>query len=219
MRSAIPPALAESAVGALIADRALREALLGDMAEEFAARCTARGVASARAWYRVQALGSVPHLLVNAWQRGDGGGPARRTATLLAAVAGSYVALQLLHQTAQMAVGSLLRRTAPGAPAGFVVGGLAFATCSIIAGLGASVFGGYLAGRVFPRAPLVAALTLALACAGLAVTGMVINHGVTPLWYWGVLQLVLFPLGTCLGGLLRARTRAPSDSVVAGRHA
>lgn len=199
-----PPALVECVVGALVSDDALRDALLGDLAEEFAARRAEHGAAPARAWYRAQVLGSVPHLLVAAWRRGDGGRPARRTAALLAAVAGSYLALQLLHQAAQWAAGLLLPRAAPGAPA---VAGWPFATCSIVAGFGAAVFGGDLAGRTFPRAPLVAALTLALACGALAVTGMLINAGVTPLWYWGALQLVLLPLGACVGGLLRARAR------------
>ena len=203
-RTPSPSPLMECAVGGLVADGALRDALLGDLAEEFAARCAARGAPPARAWYRAPALGSVPHLLVAGWRRGDGGRPARRTATLLAAVAGSYVTIQLTHQLAQLAAGLLLTRAASGAHA---AAGWAFATCSIVAGCGAAVSGGYLAGRILPRAPLLAALTLAVACGALAITGMVINGGVMPVWYWGAVQLVLLPLGVCVGGLLRARAR------------
>lgn len=209
-----PPALVECAVAALVADDALRDALLGDLAEEFAARCAEHGAAPARAWYRAQVLGSVPHLLAAGWRRGDGGRPARRAAALLTAVAGSYVALQLMHQVAQLAIGLLLTRAASGAHA---VTGSAFATCSTIAGCGAAVFGGDLAGRTFPRAPLLAALTLAVVCGALAVTGMLINAGVAPLWYWGALQLVLLPLGACAGGLLRARARTPHRAPYAPR--
>jgi hypothetical protein len=37
---------------------------------------------------------------------------------------------------------------------------------------------------------------------------MLVNGGVMPLWYWGGLQLLLLPLGACLGGLVRAREQA-----------
>lgn len=199
-----PPALAECAVEVLVADGALRDAVLGDLAEEFAARCARDGAVRARAWYRAQAFGSMPHLLAACWWRGGSPSGGRRGAALLAAVAGSYVALQFLHQVAQLAAGLLLARASPGTQG---VGGWAFAACSIVAGFGSAVLGGDLAGRAFPRAPLAAALTLAIACGVLAILGMMINAGITPLWYWGVLQLVLLPVGACGRGLLRARAR------------
>jgi hypothetical protein len=70
------------------------------------------------------------------------------------------------------------------------------------------MLGGLVAARALPDAPLAAALALAVGCGTLAVTGMLINGGVMPLWYWGGLQLLLAPLGACLGGLLRARQQA-----------
>ena len=62
-----PPPLAERALGALVADALLREAVLGDLAEEFAERCALHGPARARRWYRVQAARSAPPLLAATW--------------------------------------------------------------------------------------------------------------------------------------------------------
>jgi hypothetical protein len=196
-----PPLITEAAVGALSADCALREAFLGDLAEEFAHRCDQHGQAHARRWYRRQAIRSVPYLLAASWW------PAasvrcRRLRTLLGGVVGGYLTLLLLHQAAQVAAGQLLFFVGRGAS------DWAFASCSLAAGVGCAVVGGLLAARTLPEAPLAAALALAASCVTLAVTGMLINGGVMPLWYWGGFQLLLAPLGACLGGLLRARQQA-----------
>lgn len=193
-------------LGALIADGALREPFLGDLAEEFAAQCAQHGTARARRWYRGQAAWSAPHLVVACWW------PAptvrrRRLGALFAGVAGGYLTLLLLHQAAQLMAGLLLTYAghATGGPA---IGGWAFVACSLAAGAGCAVLGGYVAARALTDAPLAAALTLAATCGALAVTGMLVNGGVTPLWYWVGLQLLLLPIGACLGGLVRAREQA-----------
>lgn len=191
-----PPAITECAVGALVADRALREAFLGDLAEEFAAHCAQHGAARARRWYRGQAARSAPYLIAACWW------PATRTrrrrlGALLAGVTAGYLTLLLLHQAAQLMAGLLL-----------TYAGWVFVACSLAAGAGCAVLGGYVAARALPDAPLAAAFTLAVVCGALAVTGMLVNGGVMPLWYWGGLQLLLLPLGACLGGLLRARQQA-----------
>jgi imidazolonepropionase-like amidohydrolase len=199
--SAAPPAIVECAVGALVAHRALREAVLGDLAEEFAARCAQHGAARARRWYLAQAARSTPHLLAAClW-------PApttrrRRLGALLAGVLGGYLTLLLLHQTAQFVAGLMLADAghASGDPTGW-----AFAACSLAAGAGCGVLGGNVAARALPDAPLAAAFTLALVCGALAVTGMLVNGGAMPLWYWGGLQLLVLPVAACLGGLLLAR--------------
>lgn len=203
-RCEAPPSITEGMLGALIADGALREPFLGDLAEEFAARCAQHGAARARRWYRGQAARSTLYLVAACW------GPAstvrrRRLGALAAGVAGGYVVLQLLHQAAQLAAGLLLAADghAAGAPPGW-----AFAACSLTAGAGCAVLGGYVAARALPDAPLAAALTLAVACVALAVTGMLVNGGVTPLWFWGGVQLLALPLGACIGGLLRAHRQA-----------
>lgn len=196
-----PPAIAECVVGALVADRALREAVLGDLAEEFAARCGTQGAAGARRWYRAQAARSAPHLVAACWwpspvaRRG-------RLRALVGAVAGGYATVLLLHQAAQLAAALLLTSAGAGAA------GWAFAACSLAGGAAGAVAGGHVAGGALPDAPLAAALGLAGACGALAVAGILVNGGAAPLWYWGGLQLLLLPLGACVGGLLRARRQA-----------
>jgi hypothetical protein len=197
-----PPSLTECMLGAVIADRTLREPFLGDLAEEFATRCEER----ARRWYRAQAAWSAPHLMAACWW------PAptlrrRRLGALVAGVAGGYLTLQLLQQAAQLVAGLLLTH-AGHSTNGAAMAGWEFVACSLVAGAGCAVLGGYVAARALPDTPLAAALTLAAACGALAVTGMLVNGGVMPLWYWGGLQLLLLPLGTCLGGLVRAQVHA-----------
>jgi hypothetical protein len=197
-----PPALAEYAIAALVADPALREAVLGDLAEEFADRCARDGAARARSWYREQVVRSAPAFVAACWRRAPVGH--RRTRPLLTGVVGGYLALLVLHLAAQFAAGVLLT------PAGVADPAWAFVACSLVTGTGCALLGGYVAARAHPEAPLAAALTLALGCVALAATGMLVNGGAAPLWYWGGLQLLLFPLGACGGGLVRARQQAPA---------
>ncbi len=194
-----PPATTEGILAALVADGALREPLLGDLAEEFAARCAQHGAAQARRWYRGQAVRSAPHLVAACWWPARAA-RRRRLGALLAGVAGGYLTLLLLHQAAQLVAGVLV--------GGAGAAGWAFAACSLAAAGGCAVIGGYVAARALPDAPLAAALALAAACGALAVAGMLVNGGVAPLWYWGGVQLLLLPLGACLGGLVRAREQA-----------
>lgn len=57
-----PPRLAEALAECLIADAALRDAALGDLAEDFTVRAEANGHAAARAWYWSQVVRSAPSL-------------------------------------------------------------------------------------------------------------------------------------------------------------
>jgi hypothetical protein len=202
----VPPPLVEMAVGALVADGALREAILGDLAEEFALRCERHGAPHARRWYRGEAARSALPLVAAAWW------PAprertRRVAVLATAVIGGSVLLQLIHQAAQLL--AMLTLAAAGVASQGPAGGTAVA-CSLVAALAAGVLGGYAAARMARRAPLAAALALALACGAFAVVGMLVNGGATPLWYWVGVQLLLLPVGACAGGFLRVRRATTS---------
>lgn len=211
-----PPARAEWVLGALVADAALREPLLGDLAEEFEGRRARDGAAAARRWYRAQALRSVAPLVAASWWPGPAARP-RRLAALLPGVAVGYVTILVLHQLLQVAAGALLGSA--GVAPGTASAGPALAACSIAAGAVAGVLGGAVAARSLPDAPLAGALALAAASWALAVAGVVGNGGMMPLWYWGGVQLVGFPLGACAGGLLRARGRPARQSPDDGREA
>jgi hypothetical protein len=196
-----PPERIACLLGALVAEPSLREPLLGDMAEEFAERCARDGAAPARRWYRAQALRSAPHLVAACWwphvvaRR-------RRLGRLVVGTAGGYLTLLLLHQGVQLLAGLVLTNAGDGGAS------WTLAACSLAAGAAGAVLGGRVAARALPEAPLAAALTLAVLCAALAVAGMLTNGGVTPLWYWGGLQLLVLPLGACAGGLRRALRQA-----------
>ncbi|HEY4306594.1 MAG TPA: hypothetical protein VGM82_19120 [Gemmatimonadaceae bacterium] len=58
----------EALLSALAADAPYRDAILGDLAEEFAIRVEEQGEREARRWYRRQALRTAPHLL-RLWAR------------------------------------------------------------------------------------------------------------------------------------------------------
>jgi hypothetical protein len=164
----------------------VREAVLGDLAEGFAARVAEHGPAAARRWYCGQAVRSAPPLVAATWWAAPGrrAGPVGRRA---AAAVGGAVVLQVVHQTAQALTGWAL------VAAGLAANGPALPAASLLAGAGCAVLAGALAARVARAAPLAGALALATACAALAATGMLLNGGVTPLWYWGGLQLVVLP--------------------------
>jgi hypothetical protein len=193
-----PPAFVERAIAALVADDALREAVLGDLAESFAVLRARDGAGAAWRWYLAQAVRSAPSLLALSWWPARGR-RARRIGALGAGVAGAFAGIQLLHQAAQLGAATVIAR------AGLPPYGGAFVASSLIAGAACGVLGGYAMGRVLRRAALAGATALALACGALAVTGMLINRGVMPLWYWGGLQLLLLPLSVCVGGLLHLR--------------
>jgi CubicO group peptidase (beta-lactamase class C family) len=200
-----PPPFAERTLGALVADALLREAVLGDLAEEFAERCALHGPARARRWYRVQAARSAPPLLAaTCWPAS--GGRARRAGELLAAGLGGLVLVQLLHQAAQLLTTRALTS------AGLAAGGALAVACSLVAGAGCAVLAGAVAARRVRGAPLAGALALATVLGALAVAGVVANGGAAPLWYWVGLQLVVLPAGAFAGGLLRARVAAPATA-------
>ena len=64
-----PPRTIERLLAGLGAKPDFRNAVLGDLAEEFASRVEADGIESATRWYRREAVRAVPHLL-RSWLRG-----------------------------------------------------------------------------------------------------------------------------------------------------
>lgn len=67
-RSSIGMRRIEALLSALAADAPYRDAILGDLAEEFAIRVEEQGEPEAQRWYRRQALRTAPHLL-RLWAR------------------------------------------------------------------------------------------------------------------------------------------------------
>jgi len=63
------PRISQALLAALCPAGDFREAVLGDLAEEHAARIEMQGAAAAGRWYRREALRAAPHA-VSAWARG-----------------------------------------------------------------------------------------------------------------------------------------------------
>lgn len=139
-----------------IADPDLREAVLGDLAEEWNERAAEEGPGAADAWYRDQALRTAPHLLA-AWWRGADAAEFWRTLGRAALVLSAAVLL------AALTFAGVLR--ASGGPAGWPPLGAsrhAIALTMILAGGGPALAGGLVVATRSRRAPMTAALLLAL---------------------------------------------------------
>ena len=63
-----PPTAAETLLAGCLADPELGDAVLGDLAEEWAERAADDGAPAADGWYRSQALRTAPHLLAARWR-------------------------------------------------------------------------------------------------------------------------------------------------------
>ena len=91
-RSAVPFVL-ERLLLAIGADPAFTDAVLGDLAEEHALRAARDGPAAARAWYVIESLRSVPHLVQSRARRATRAEWVRLSAYAAAATAAAVIAL------------------------------------------------------------------------------------------------------------------------------
>jgi hypothetical protein len=210
-----PSPRVEALLHALGADAPYREAILGDLAEEFAIRAEEQGVAEARRWYRRQAIRTAPHLLHQWALRLTGFDIAQLLAfTFIYLFVGT--AIRLAMQTAVVlsfgvrpdnlyVVGfawhDLVMAGAPDVAFGYLACAIAF------------VLVGYVLCRLEPRAPLATAVVVGCAVAGVSGAGLALNDGL-PLW----LRLTLPPLfaaGTIVGAALYAvRNAAPRGAAL-----
>ncbi len=197
-----PPRFTESLLSTLGATPEYRDAVVGDLAEEFAWRVRYDGEADALAWYRREAVRSIPHLLGNglrAVRPADVG----RTAGII------VTAWMLTFGTVGVGfiILNFITRMLFPAPAWLVpFGPISIALMlSVLAVSGFS--GGYFAAWLDRRTPLVSAATLGVTW---GVTEIVLYAigvvGPAPLWFPVVAPLVL--AGSAIaGGLRQLRSR------------
>jgi hypothetical protein len=194
------PRAAERLLEALGADAEFRDALLGDMAEEYALRAAYDGTREANRWYRREALRVAPHLLRDGLRRLRWRGAARLTAVVL----GAY----LVVVTIGVLVNVLLVRVLYGPR---VQWGMWLALgMPLSLRITLPMLGGYLAARLDRRAPLVAATALGAACVFVPLAVQLAGPSRDwPAWFlwlqlgWGVVVLG----AAWLGGALRVATR------------
>jgi hypothetical protein len=208
-----PPRTAELLLEALGARTDVRDAVLGDLAEEFALRAERDGIRRARRWYYREAVRTAPHLLRD-WSRGL---TARDAYHLAGVVLTSYVFMTMLGVLfVNLARGVMMAfGRPPGAPLLVSPSDALLAAIGLPLGAVAATTGGYIAAWLHDRAPLISALALGVTWSCVAVSVSTFVGGV-PGWYQLGVPVVLI-LGTAAGGMLRVRTpRSTTASASAG---
>lgn len=180
MSDRVAPRIATWLLACLL-PRADREAVLGDLVEEYALRVQSTSSSRALWWYWGQACRSIPLML---WSS------VRRYATLstLAVAVAMYVAAGLLEFASTVAIAQLLDPHAR-----------AFTVLSVIVGLATMGLAGYTAAWIRSGAANVLAAIILIGVALLMVT----RSGGAPLWY-ALIFLIVGPLAALAGGALRA---------------
>ena len=188
-----PPRTAERLLEALGAGPEFRDALLGDLAEDFATRAADDGERAARRWYWREALRVAPYLLHD-WARRLRARDAARLAGLVGATCcltgvGLWGMLAGVETVVERMTGPTTFPWHDPRPGTLAVG----------------TAGGWMASRREERAPAAAALALGITWAILALVVPVPGRAPLPTWYQlGLVVAVL--TGTMLGGLRRIAT-------------
>jgi hypothetical protein len=211
-----PPRTVERLLAGLGAKPDFRNAVLGDLAEEFSSRVESDGIESATRWYRREAVRAVPHLL-GSWLRGARLGDAGRIAVVIAAAYMGTAAIALILAGVTVGVVQALGYQARVLPWSNLLASSAILSCLLLVGGAFSAVAGYLAARLDSRAPLVTAATFGtLLLLGASLLPHVFAVPVPnrfPTWYLTAVPIVEFCCAI-LGGMLcvRAPRRAASTT-------
>jgi hypothetical protein len=205
-----PPRRVEVLLESLGASIEYRDALVGDLAEEFASRAERDGSGKARRWYYREAVRVTPHLVRNAaraFSRAD----LRHTANVIGL---AYVCTITLAMFVTLTVFSVAR--AAGVSSGAVgrfwtqpiptMAVLGF----LVLVMGEAMAGGFFAAWLDRRAPVVSACALGLvwSCALSIAPAFVGVSSVArfPIWYSFTVPVIVV-LGATAGGVLRVCSR------------
>ena len=206
-----PPRTAEMVLASLGAEPDFRDAVIGDLAQEFVERAERHDPSSARRWYYREAIRATPHLL-RSWMRSAQrhelariGGVVVTAYTILLITVGVTWAMA---RAAAAGLGvsvrpPLLPSTDPQLSS--TVLGL------LLLGVAVWTFAGYLAAWLDARTPFVSATALAAAGIGVAVAVAVASHRTGPFLGAPVLLRVAASIvqvfgGTIAGAILRVRS-------------
>ena len=221
MTQSHPPRVAEAILESFGADAELRDAILGDLAQEHALRIERYGPRAARLWYYRQAVLAAPALFRN-WLSGAHWADVRRlmnvvglayVITMMIEIGGSFAIGAVVVEARSFLEGGLLGRS------GFLAAILASTKTQLIVALIAGAFGptcaGYFAASFEEKRPMVGAVAFAAASAIFVVAGIVLTS-ILPVpairidtGVFIALRLAAIPLIAifCLaGGALRVRT-------------
>lgn len=188
MNALRPPPLAMWIAESVVSDPDLREAALGDLAEDFAMKAGDDSITAARVWYWSQVARSVFPLSMMSLRRAGLGGWARLIATVLV----SYAALAAMVIVSD----GWMTDVSPNV--------WVLSVISLTSGMVSAVIAGYFAALVGGKTPMLAALSLGLLCAGLSVLMFAGGNDGSPLLYRIVLMLIVLP-SCAFGAMLRTR--------------
>ena len=156
-----------------------REAILGDLIEEYELRARSTTPWMVSRWYWGQVCRSIPRMVWGSVSRG-------RWLPTLGVAVGAYIAAGALEFAGTMAISKLLTPDAP-----------VYTVISLVVGLTTMVIGGYFATWIRPGAGTVMAGIVMIVVAVLMMT----MSGSAPLSY-GLAFLVFGPLAALAGGTL-----------------
>jgi hypothetical protein len=177
-----PPPIAIRLLEFVLSEKA-RDAIVGDLIEEFAFRARASSRASATWWWQVAR--SIPLMLWSELRR-------RRSLSTLGVALAVYVLASVLEFVSTTAISNLFHPDA----------GLAYALGAVV-GLATMVLGGYLAAAVRDgAAPTLAGIILIV-----VIVLFVTMPNSAPFWY-GVTFLIAGPVAALAGGWLNATRRS-----------
>jgi len=190
MSTTQPPQLAVWFAESLISDPDLRDAALGDLAEDFDARAENGAGGAAQSWYWSQVLRSIVPLSMMSLRRSGVGGWVR----LIATVVVGYVALAAMVIVSDSWMMDLSTNV--------------WAVSLLSLGFGAlsAVIAGYAAALIGGKTPMLAALSLGALCVGISVLMFAFMPGDdgSPFAYRVALMLIVLP-SCAFGAMLRAR--------------
>ena len=195
--------MAEWLAESLVSDDALRAAVLGDLAEDFAFKVESGSVRSARRWYWSQVLRSVIPLAWTSLRIAGLVGVMQLAASI---VVGYAVLVALIYGTNFWFISPL---------PDFQSRGIGMIVACAASGIGA----GFAAAFVGRRTPMLAALTLGVVTASFSAMGAISLGGRfgQPIWYLVVMMLLIIPCSV-FGASIRLLQLRRDDRRILGRH-
>lgn len=209
-----PPRTIERLLAGLGAKPDFRNAVLGDLSEEFASRSEADGVESATRWYRREAIRAVPHLL-GSWLRGARFGDIKHIAGVIAAAYTGMLVLMLVLGGMLIGVVRAIGYGGPLLPLS-IVESTAILSCMMVFALLLGGVAGFLAAWLDSRAPLVTSATFGTL---MLLVAFVAQHALSgpvptrfPAWYLTGAPIFEF-IGAIAGGVLCVRASSRVHAV------
>ena len=196
-----PPRTLEALLEALGAEPRRRDAVVGDLAEEFGSLVERDGVESARSWYREQAVRAMPYLFASGWRRARWRGLGRLLGIFATAYAGVFIIELVLVGIAFGTLRTLgLWRPPPRLSAADPLWQVSMLALGTVSG----TLGGYLAAWLGSEAPFFTAIAFGVVWSSVEAVGLAFTRGVLPIWYLVAVPMLIL-VGTTVGGILRVR--------------